>query len=154
MEMRMDFITRYFGSFKQKTGKAMLVAILPVSFICFPGSALAQLPTVNLTLVDGAASEAGPDPGSFTVTRTGGTAGALQLAVDVGGIATFGNDYSPSPDMVRLGGTVYRVTIEPDQFAATVIITPVQDGKLQHWPRHCSPDYDRGRRAGSEPDRG
>jgi len=128
MEMRMEFITRYFGSFKQKTLKVMLVAFLQVSLIFIPALAFAQLPTVNLTLDDGDASEAGPDPGSFVVTRTGSTAGALQLRVDVTGEAAFGTDYTPSPDMVFLGGTWYRVTIPPDQYAVTVIITPVQDG--------------------------
>jgi hypothetical protein len=128
MEMRMEFIARYFGSFKQKTLKVMLVAFLQVSLIFIPALAFAQLPTVNLTLDDGDASEAGPDPGSFVVTRTGSTAGALQLRVDVTGAAAFNADYTANPNMVFLGGTWYQVTIPPDQHAVTVIITPVQDG--------------------------
>jgi hypothetical protein len=96
--------------------------------IFFPVLALAQLPIVNLTLGDGNASEAGPDPGSFVHTRTGSTTEALLLDVDVQGTATFNADYSTNPAMVRLGGTVYRVTIPPDQLTATATITPVMDG--------------------------
>ena len=131
MEMRMIFITRYIGIFTQKTFNAMLFAVFQIWLICSPSLALAQLPTVNLTVGDGVASEAGPDPGSYTFTRSnnGIISQALQLGVDVGGKAIFGTDYSTSPDMVRLGGTVYRVTIQPDQLTATVIITPIQDGK-------------------------
>jgi hypothetical protein len=83
---------------------------------------------VNLTLNDGDASEAGPNPGSFVVTRTGSTTEALNPGVDVQGTATFTADYATDPHIVRLGGTVYRVTIPAGQPSVTITITPVQDG--------------------------
>jgi len=129
----MDLITRYFGSFKQRTLKVMLLACLQLSFFFVPALALAQLPTVNLTLDDGAASEAGPDPGSFIVTRTGSTTGALLVRVDVTGSARIDNDYL-NPGMVWLGGpsgTFYRVTIQPGQLTETIIIMPIQDGIIE-----------------------
>ena len=124
--MRMDFIYRYFVSF---TLKVMLLTFLQVLLICIPALAFAQLPTVNLTLGNGDASEAGPNPGSFIVSRNGGVISqALDLRVIVTGKATFASDYSTNPDMVRQVSNVYQLIIPPDQTEVTVLITPVQDG--------------------------
>jgi hypothetical protein len=89
-------------------------------------------PVVTLSVADGVASEAGPDPGSFTVTRSEGGifAEALLVWVRVTGSATLDNDY-PNPDMVYKGSNIYELTIQPEQFTATIIITPVQDGIIE-----------------------
>ena len=52
------------------------------------------LPTVTLAATTGTATEAGPVPGVFTVTRTGSTAAALAVSYTVGGTATAGSDYT------------------------------------------------------------
>jgi len=41
-DMRMDFITRYLGCFKQKTLRPMLLALLQLSLICVSVLALAR----------------------------------------------------------------------------------------------------------------
>jgi len=127
--MQMKFITRYFSHYEQKALKIMLAALLQVLFICTPVLAVAQLPTVNLSAADEVVSEAGPDPGSFTVTRSdgGNIAEALPVKVRVTGNATLDKDY-PNPDMVWFGSNLYQLTIQPEQATKTIIITPVQDG--------------------------
>ena len=126
----MDFNTGYFGSFKQIAFKVMLLAILAVALILIPTLAFAQFPTVNLTLGDEDTSESGPDSGSFVVTRSGGSsiAGALNVLVAVSGTASYNDDYSRNPDMVSLGGNIYRATIQAGELTLTILITPVQDG--------------------------
>jgi hypothetical protein len=130
--MRMNFISRYFRSCQQKALKIMLAVLLQVLFICTPVLAVAQLPTVNLSAEDGAASEIGPDPGSFTVTRSDGGifTEALPVLVRITGTATFDQDY-PNPDMVWAGSNILQLTIQPGQFTATIIITPVQDDIIE-----------------------
>jgi len=93
---------------------------------------LGQLPAVNLTVSDGVASEVGPDPGSFTVTRSNGgiITEALQVRIAVSGTATFDNDYL-SPDIISAGSNIHNVTIQPDQLTATIVIIPVQDGIIE-----------------------
>jgi len=90
-------------------------------------------PELSLIVDDGAAAEAGPDPGSYIITRSdsGIISAALQVKVQVTGTAKIGTDYSSDPAMVNLGGGVYRVTIPADQLTITITITPVQDGKLE-----------------------
>ena len=131
MTLRVGFNTCNLGRLKQKTLKVMLLAFLQLSLICIPALAFAQLPMVTLTPGDEDASEAGPVPGSFIVTRTGSTTEVLNVRVKVTGTATFGTDYIPSPDMPNLGSGVRQVTIQPDQLEVTVIITPIPDGKLE-----------------------
>jgi hypothetical protein len=109
----------------------MLLTLLQVSLFCIPDLAFAQLPIVNLTLDDGVASEAGPNPGSFIASRDGGILSkALHLKVAVTGTATFGVDYS-NPGMTSLGGNHFRITIPADQLTATVLITPINDGIIE-----------------------
>ncbi len=129
--LRVGFNIRYLGRFKPKILKVIMLAFLQVSLVCVPVLAFAQLPIVTLTPGDEDASEAGPVPGSFIVTRTGSTTAALNVRVTVTGTAVFGTDYTASPDMVNLGGGVRQVTIQPDQLTTTVLITPIPDGKLE-----------------------
>ncbi|HEV7516328.1 MAG TPA: alpha/beta hydrolase fold domain-containing protein, partial [Thermoanaerobaculia bacterium] len=79
-----------------------------------PGS----LPVVSLTASAPTAAESGTT-GAFTVTRTGGTSGALTVSYAVSGTATNGVDYA------ALSGTV---TIPAGQAAATVTVSPTADG--------------------------
>jgi K319L-like, PKD domain/PKD domain/Calx-beta domain len=77
-------------------------------------------PVVTLVASDSDASEAGPDPGTFTIQRSGGSlANALTVNYIIGGTATNGTDYS------AIGATV---TIPTGQSAAAITITPINDG--------------------------
>ena len=67
---------------------------------------------------DGAASEAGPDPATFTVTRTGPTTNALTVLYGTDGDATNGSDYQTLSGMVA---------IPVGQSSATITITPIDD---------------------------
>lgn len=77
------------------------------------------LPVVSVAVSDGSASEAGPNPGAFTVSRTGSTAQALTVAYTIGGTASPGGDYATLP------GTA---TIPAGAGSATVPVTVVDDG--------------------------
>ncbi|MFD0893583.1 DUF1349 domain-containing protein [Luteolibacter ambystomatis] len=75
--------------------------------------------TVALATPDANAAEVGLDPGSFTVTRSGGsTAAALNVLYTLSGTATNGTDYQ------ALSGTV---TIPAGQTSATITVTPIDD---------------------------
>ncbi|MCF6324839.1 MAG: FG-GAP-like repeat-containing protein [Gammaproteobacteria bacterium] len=75
--------------------------------------------TVSIIASDGAASESGPDSGTFTVSRTGGTPSPLLLFYTVGGTATNGLDYQ------SLNGSV---TIAAGSSSAVITLTPLLDG--------------------------
>ena len=75
-------------------------------------------PTVTVVATDATAGEAGPNPGMFTVTRTGPTTGALTVNYAVVGTAISG-DYTPV-----LSGTV-GIPIGAASTALT--ITPLND---------------------------
>ncbi|MBN9119885.1 MAG: hypothetical protein J0I06_12115, partial [Planctomycetes bacterium] len=79
-------------------------------------------PTLTITASDPAASETGPDTGTFTVTRTGPTTAALVVNYTVGGSATPGADYA------ALSGSV---TIPVGQSSATFTVTPVDDADVE-----------------------
>ena len=81
-----------------------------------------DVPTVTIAATDAAASETGPDAGTFTVTRTGATTASLNVQYSVGGTATSGADYA------ALTGTV---TIAAGQASATVTVTPVNDAEFE-----------------------
>ena len=53
----------------------------------------ADVPVVKIMAADSAASEAGPDNGAFSVSRSGNTDLDLEVKFDVGGTATAGSDY-------------------------------------------------------------
>jgi hypothetical protein len=76
------------------------------------------LPTVTIGATDGFASETGPDPATFIVTRTGSTTGPLTVAYTVGGTATAGSDY------IALAGSV---TIAAGASHALITVTPIDD---------------------------
>jgi YVTN family beta-propeller protein len=74
--------------------------------------------TVTITATDSSAAEAGPDPGVFTVTRTGDTTNALTVNFTVGGTASAGTDY---------GAIGTSVLIPGGASSGTITITPIAD---------------------------
>ncbi|MDR7485714.1 MAG: Ig-like domain-containing protein, partial [Armatimonadota bacterium] len=73
---------------------------------------------VTITASDASAAEAGPDTGTFTVTRTTADPTALTVNYTVGGTATAGSDYA------ALTGSV---TIPANATSAMITVTPVDD---------------------------
>jgi fibronectin type 3 domain-containing protein len=80
------------------------------------GAAPAQ--TVSIAATDPDADEQGPDPGTFTVTRTGTTTSALRVYYTVAGTAR-SSEYTPS-----LSGFV---DMAANVTTASVTITPIDD---------------------------
>ncbi|MFH0939789.1 MAG: C25 family cysteine peptidase [Planctomycetota bacterium] len=87
-------------------------------------------PTVTLTVTDANASETGPDVGTFTITRTGSTATALNLRIIMGGSATNGTDYVAisSPVTIPAGSASLIVNVTPiddtvPEFTETVVVS-------------------------------
>ncbi len=79
---------------------------------------------VTVVATDAVAAEAGPDPGVFTVTRTGGTDASLLVFYQLSGSAENGIDYQ------QLGNTVL---IPAGSLSATVTVMPIDD-KLVEGP--------------------
>ncbi len=87
------------------------------------GGGGAALPSVSVTASDPTAAYTGPDPGTFTFTRSPSSASALQVFFSTGGTAT---PVGACPgDYVALPGAV---TIPPNQASATVTVTPCAVG--------------------------
>ncbi|MEZ5291743.1 MAG: Calx-beta domain-containing protein [Vicinamibacterales bacterium] len=81
-----------------------------------------ERPSVTITVSDGTAGEAGPDPGSFEVTRTGPTTSPLVVALSVGGAATEGVDYQ------SLGTSL---TIPAGASSAQLAVVPIDDSLVE-----------------------
>ncbi|MGH7320019.1 MAG: hypothetical protein ACRELA_10410 [Candidatus Rokuibacteriota bacterium] len=81
--------------------------------------------TVTVAATDAAAFEAGVDPGTFTVTRTGATGAPLTVFFAVSGTATSGLDF------VALGTSV---TIPAGSSSAAVVVTPIDDFSYESTP--------------------
>jgi hypothetical protein len=83
-------------------------------------------PVITVVATDPDASETGPDPGVFTVSRSGGNlAAVLSVVVARSGTATNGADY------VGIGGPNFIVAIPANQAGATVTITPIDDALVE-----------------------
>ncbi len=80
------------------------------------------LPLVAVVSNDPYAMEAPADPGSFTFTRTGSTAAALNLSVAWSGTATNGSDYTTLPA---------TVTIPAGQASYTLAVSPLDDSTIE-----------------------
>ena len=80
------------------------------------------LPTVTVVASDAAASESGPDRGTFTITRSGSTAAALTVNYSLGGSASNGTDYQ------SLSGSA---TIAAGAASASVIVIPIDDTAVE-----------------------
>ena len=80
---------------------------------------------VSVTATTPFASQSGPTPGVFTITRSStvsaDTNASLTVSFTLGGTAT-NNSYTVS------GGTVTNVTFAPGQNSTNVTITPINDG--------------------------
>jgi hypothetical protein len=79
-------------------------------------------PFVTVVATDAAASEVGPDTGTFTVTRTGGTSDSLRVTFALFGNAAAGGDY------VGFGSSV---VIPAGQVSTTIAVTPIVDALLE-----------------------
>jgi hypothetical protein len=78
-----------------------------------------DIPTeVSVTATDPDASEAGPDTGTFTITRTGSTSAALTVNYTLSGTASNGFDYA------TLSGTAI---IPAGADSVDVVVTPIDD---------------------------
>ncbi len=86
------------------------------------GSAGKCKTVVTVAATDATAAEAGPDPGVFTLTRSGDTTSAVTVNFTAGDTATPGTDY------VALGNSV---TIPAGQTTATVTVTPILDALIE-----------------------
>ena len=75
-------------------------------------------PVVTIAATDASASEAGLDPGIFTVTRTGSTTNALSITYSISGNAIADGDYN---------GLTGTVTIPAGSAAADITVTPRED---------------------------
>ena len=83
-------------------------------------------PVVNVTASDPTASETGPDPGVFTIMRSGGNlASRLLVVVSRGGTANNGSDYA------SLGGGSFIVAIPANQTSALVTVVPIDDAAVE-----------------------
>jgi Big-like domain-containing protein/parallel beta helix pectate lyase-like protein/Calx-beta domain-containing protein/uncharacterized protein DUF1565 len=78
------------------------------------------LPTVTVVATDANAGEAGPNPGVFTISRTGDTTLPLIVNYALSGTASNGIDY------MTLGGSV---TIPAGSASVTVMLTPISDSR-------------------------
>ncbi len=75
-------------------------------------------PVVTVAATQPNASEAGPTPGTFTVTRTGATNASLTVSYSISGTAGNGSDYQ------RLGNSV---VIPAGSIAADIKVMPIVD---------------------------
>jgi hypothetical protein len=76
-------------------------------------------PMVTIVATDASAAEAGPDTGTFTITRTGPTTASLRVTYTANGSAQGGVDY------VALDGQVF---IPAGSSTVTLTVTPIPDG--------------------------
>jgi hypothetical protein len=93
-----------------------------VTLTIYDNDGAVTLPTVAVAATDANASEAGADPGVFTITRGGSTTAALTVNYTLGGTAGNGTDYS------TLSGSV---TIPAGAASATVTVTPIDDALVE-----------------------
>jgi Divergent InlB B-repeat domain/MAM domain, meprin/A5/mu len=96
------------------------------------GTATVALPVVSVSATDASASETGPDAGTWTVTRTGSTNGAVTVNFGLSGTAVTGSDYSMSHTgsvTLAAGVTSVVVTLTPlndtvyDELTETAVLT-------------------------------
>src|SRR5437867_8689960 len=94
--------------------------VLSVLALSWAQPAIAQdgFPTVTLYATDSHASEAGPDPGTFTVKRSGSTNFPLAAFFHLSGTASNGVDYE------QLGSSVQ---IPAGALDASFIVKPIDD---------------------------
>jgi pimeloyl-ACP methyl ester carboxylesterase len=86
-----------------------------VTIISTPPPPPPTLPTITITATDLTATEAGPTPGTFTVSRTGSTSSPLTILYSVSGSATAGSDYNElsSSVIIPAGFSTATITVVP-----------------------------------------
>jgi len=77
---------------------------------------------VSVTTSDAVASEAGPDNGQFTVSRTGATVADLIVNISTSGAASSGTDYVAIPATVTIPTGAAEVTVD---------IIPIDDADIE-----------------------
>ncbi len=82
-----------------------------------------DFPVVKAIATEPVATEAGPTPGTITISRTGNTSDDLEVEFTISGSAISGEDYIPIPE---------SVTIPSGSESATLQITPIDD-LLAEW---------------------
>ncbi len=81
-------------------------------------------PVVSITAADPSASEAGTDPGTFTIARTGPTGSPLTVKFNRTGTAVTGSDYNTTP---ALSGTPLQIVIAGGVASTNITIAPIND---------------------------
>ena len=87
-----------------------------------------KIPTVSVAATDADAAEAGQDPGTFTLTRTGATGQSLTVTYTIGGSATPKGQAGADHD-VSASGTV---SFPAGQSSTTLTITPINDSTYEN----------------------
>jgi len=82
----------------------------------------AAKPIVSVVATDVICSEGGPNPGSFTISRSGSTASDLSVTYSLGGTAVNGADYA------RLSGSVI---IRAGNESAAVVVQQIDDRLIE-----------------------
>lgn len=100
------------------------------SAVFIEATSLVSGSVVTVTATDPDASEAGPDPGTFTFSRTGDTTSAISVTYSISGTATNGSDYATITGTINFaaGETSVALPITPiddaiAEGAETVIVT-------------------------------
>lgn len=81
-----------------------------------------DLPVVSIAATDASASETGPDPGVFTISRTGATTSELSVSLSRSGTAANSTDYASISS-----ASTFTLSIPAGQSSATITISPVND---------------------------
>ncbi|AIE75095.1 MULTISPECIES: S-layer family protein [unclassified Synechocystis] len=85
-------------------------------------SSPAIVPVVTISAINATANEAGGDPGTFRISRTGAPIAPLTVSYIIAGTATNGSDYT------SLSGTV---TIPSDQAFIDITVSPIDDIQVE-----------------------
>jgi serine protease len=115
----LSFVPSAFGA---RSASLVVTSTATNSPVSVALSGTGTLPTVTVSATDAAAAEAGSDPGTFTITRTGVTTLPLTVNYIMGGSATNGTDYA------TVSGSV---NIAVGSTTATVTITPIDDSVFE-----------------------
>jgi len=108
------------------------ISVFGCALLVFSSASWA-LPTVNITTTDNAAAEAGPDEGSFTVTRSGDIdlSAALTVRYLAEGMAVWNTDYTLAPVSVQAWPNLLNVTIHAGQESMTVTLTAIFEENVE-----------------------
>ncbi len=95
----------------------------------------ASLPTVTISSLDAAAAEQGGDSASLRISRSGSTAAALTVNINLAGSASLNSDYNLSTSTVganvSANSSSATALIPAGQSWLDVIITPINDNLIE-----------------------